>query len=39
MLRILLTDEMWDRLKTVMQEKGCYDSQNNREIIAAILWK
>jgi transposase len=39
MARIVLTDEIWNQLKNIMQSKGCRLTKNNRNVMEAILWK
>ena len=34
-----LTDEIWLQIQKIMESKGCYDTQNSREIMEAIFWK
>ncbi|PWK14100.1 putative transposase of IS4/5 family DUF4096 [Psychrobacter immobilis] len=39
MARTALTDTLWDQLQSTMTQHGCYQTQNSREIMEAILWK
>jgi transposase len=39
MARKALTDTLWDQLQSTMIKYGCYQTQNSREIMEAILWK
>lgn len=34
-----LTDDIWLKIQKTMASKSCYDIQNIREIMEAILWK
>ncbi len=39
MARKALTDTLWNQLQSTMIKYGCYQTQNSREIMEAILWK
>jgi len=39
MLRRVLSDPIWEQLQATMIEKGCRKSNNNLNIMEAILWK
>ncbi|WGV12325.1 IS5 family transposase [Psychrobacter maritimus] len=39
MARKALTDTLWEQLQSTMKDHGCYQTQNSREIMEAILWK
>ena len=39
MPRIYLTDEIWQQLEVVLQQKGCRRRRNNRQVMEAIVWK
>ena len=39
MARIILNDDTWLQLHSIMKEKGCYSTDNNRNVMEAILWK
>ena len=39
MLRRVLSDPIWKQLQVTMLEKGCRKSNNNRNVMEAILWK
>lgn len=39
MARKALTDTLWEQLQATMIEHGCYQTQNSREVMEAILWK
>ena len=39
MARTTLTDMLWDQLQSTMIQHGCYQTQNSREVMEAILWK
>jgi transposase len=39
MVRRVLTDVIWEQLKTVLRLHKCQCRANNREIMEAILWK
>ncbi len=39
MARTVLTDDMWEQLLGIMENKGCYDTRNSRNIMEAIIWK
>ena len=39
MARIILNDDTWLQLHSFMKEKGCYSTDNNRNVMEAILWK
>ena len=39
MLRLMLTDEHWSKLKTIMSEHGIYDKPNLRKTVEGILYR
>lgn len=39
MVRFMLTDERWSKLKTIMLQHGIYDKPNLRMIVEAILYR
>lgn len=39
MARTILNDDTWQQLQSIMTEKGCYSTENNRNVMEAILWK
>ena len=39
MIRLMLTDEHWSRLKTIMRENGIYDKPNLRKTVEGILYR
>jgi len=39
MLRRVLTDSMWEQLIVTLKSKGCYETENSRDIMEAIIWK
>ena len=39
MVRRVISDEIWDQLKTTLRSKGCHRWVNDREVMEAILWK
>ena len=39
MARQALTDNLWKQLQMTMKDHGCYQTQNSREVMEAILWK
>ena len=39
MARQALTDNLWEQLQVTMAQYGCYQTQNSREVMEAILWK
>jgi transposase len=39
MLRLMLTDEHWSKLKTIMSEHGMYDKPNLRKTVEGILYR
>lgn len=39
MLRLMLTDEHWSKLRTIMREHGIYDKPNLRKTVEGILYR
>lgn len=39
MARRVLTEAIWEQLKTTLRNKGCHRWVNDREVMEAILWK
>ena len=39
MVRRGLNDFLWQQLQVIMRSKGCKNSENNRDVMEAILWK
>ncbi len=39
MARQALTDNLWEQLQATMAQHGCYQKENNREVMEAIPWK
>ncbi len=39
MTRRILTDAIWVQLQEAMKSKGCYDTEDGREVMESILWK
>lgn len=39
MLRLMLTDEHWSKLRTIMREYGIYDKPNLRKTVEGILYR
>jgi len=39
MLRRVLSDSIWHQLQAIMRSKNCKNSENNRDVMEAILWK
>lgn len=39
MARIVLNDDLWNQLQSIMRSHGCKSSKNNRNVMEAILWK
>ena len=39
MARHALTDHLWHQLQETMIQHGCYQTENNRAVMEAILWK
>lgn len=39
MTRTILNDDTWQQLQSIMIEKGCYATENSRNVMEAILWK
>lgn len=39
MARTVLTDEYWKQILKTMKSKGCYQTENSRNIMEAIIWK
>ncbi len=39
MARQALTDNLWEQLQVTMKKHGCYQKENNRAVMEAILWK
>lgn len=39
MARTILNDDTWQQLQSIMTKKGCYSTENNRNVMEAILWK
>ena len=37
MERRMVTDEIWKKLRTVMETHGCYDTKNSRVVMEGIL--
>jgi len=39
MIRLMLTDELWPKLRTIMRQHGIYDKSNLRMIVEGILYR
>ena len=39
MPRLMLTDEHWSKLRTIMREHGIYDKPNLRKTVEGILYR
>lgn len=39
MVRLMLTDELWSKLRTIMRLNGVYDKSNLRQTVEAILYR
>lgn len=39
MARRMITDEIWVQLLATMENHGCYDTKNSRDVMEGILWK
>lgn len=39
MTRLMLTDELWSKLRTIMRQHGIYDKPNLRKIVEGILYR
>ena len=39
MARIVLTDNTWEQLQSIMKAHGCHIWKNDRQVMEAILWK
>jgi transposase len=39
MIRLMLTDELWSKLRTIMLQHGIYDKSNLRMIVEGILYR
>lgn len=39
MIRLMLTDEHWSRLRPIMRENGIYDKRNLRKTVEGILYR
>ena len=39
MVRRGLNDILWQQLQVIMRSKGCKNSENNHDVMEAILWK
>ena len=39
MVRLMLTDERWSKLRTIMRQHGIYDKSNHRMIVEGILYR
>ncbi len=39
MIRLMLTDELWSKLRTIMRQHGIYDRPNLRNIVEGILYR
>ena len=39
MVRLMLTDELWSKLRTIMLQHGIYDKSNLRMIVEGILYR
>jgi transposase len=39
MTRLMLTDEHWSKLRTIMRQHGIYDKPNLRKIVEGILYR
>ena len=39
MMRRVISDAIWEQLKTTLRSQGCHRWVNDREVMEAILWK
>lgn len=39
MVRLMLTDELWSKLRTIMRQHGIYDKPSLRKIVEGILYR
>ena len=39
MTRLMLTDELWSKLRTIMQQQGIYDKPNLRMMVEGMLYR
>lgn len=39
MVRLMLSDELWSKLRTIMRQNGVYDKSNLRLTVEAILYR
>ena len=39
MTRLMLTDEFWSKLRTIMRQHGIYDKPNLREMVEGMLYR
>jgi len=39
MIRLMLTDELWSKLRTIMRQHGIYDKPKLRKIVEGILYR
>jgi len=39
MIRLMLTDELWSKLRTIMRQHGIYDKAKLRKIVEGILYR
>lgn len=39
MTRLMLTDELWSKLRAIMRQHGIYDKPNLRKIVEGILYR
>lgn len=39
MVRLMLSDELWSKLRTIMRQNGVYDKSNLRPTVEAILYR
>ena len=39
MTRLMLTDELWSKLRTIMRQRGIYDKPKLRKIVEGILYR
>jgi len=39
MVRKVLTDSLWEQLEFILVSHGCRKTENNRNVMEAILWK
>lgn len=39
MIRLMLTDELWSKLRIIMRQHGVYDKPNLRKIVEGILYR